>query len=257
MTLSAESPIDLTGKTALVTGGTRGIGLAIAEALGQAGAEVVINGRPGTHADSALTRLQQGGLRTALVTADLLDDAEVAALPDRASAAFGKIDILVNNAGVDPAHSVLETTFETWRQTMRLNLDVPFLLSQALGKGMIERGRGSIVNLSSVLGLTSTRNQCAYVSSKHGLVGMTKAMAVEWGQFGIRVNAIAPGLIETDMSRFVWENPMLLNPMVSRIPMGRIGVVSEIAKVATFLASDAASYINGHTIPVDGGRLAA
>ena len=248
-------PGDLRGKVALVTGGTRGIGKGIALAMAAAGARVIVSGRDRANADAVIGEIAAAGGEAAAVVADLLDDADVDALTPQAIQAFGRLDVLVNNAGIDADNPLLSHPLEDWRRIMRVNLEVPFRLGQAAAAHFIEGGQGVIINVASVLGLVASPEAAAYVPAKHGLVGLTKLMALEWAGKGVRVNAIAPGLIQTDMTRYLWGSDSGAAYVSRRIPARRIGQPRDIGGVAVFLASDAADFIHGETIVVDGGAL--
>lgn len=248
---------DLTGKTALVTGGTRGIGRGIARALGAAGATIIVTGRSVDAASEIVAEIIAAGGKGGALAADLLDDDAVDQLIPRAIEHFGPLDILVNNAGIDADAPALGYDLTDWRRVLRFNLEVPFRLCLNAAEHFIEGGRGgSIINIASVLAFTAIPEGIAYVAAKHGLVGMTKNMAIEWGKHGVRVNAVAPGLIQTDMTSYLWNSDAGPAYVASRIPVGRIGQPRDIGGAVVFLASDAADFIHGETIAVDGGFLA-
>jgi len=255
MTDTAGVP-QLAGKLALVTGGTRGIGRAIAEAMAAAGARVVITGRDDARASEVAGAIAAFGGNAGHIAANLMDDEAVGALIPRVIEDFGALDILVNNAGVDADNLLVNQSLEDWRTIMKVNLEVPFRLGVAAAKCFFDKGAGSIINIASILGYRATLEAGAYVPAKHGLIGLTKQMALEWAGQGVRVNAIAPGLIKTDMTNAIWSNPAGEDYVRRRIPAGRIGLPEDIAGLAVFLASDAASFIHGETILVDGGALA-
>jgi NAD(P)-dependent dehydrogenase (short-subunit alcohol dehydrogenase family) len=245
----------LAGKLALITGSTRGIGRGIAEAMCEAGAHVIVNGRDDAKAGAVATELQQVGGRAGHIGADLEDDEAIDSLIPKVEAQFGKLDILVNNAGIDKDNLLVNHPLEDWRRITKFNLEVPYRLGKAAAPHFLEKGKGVIINISSVYGLVAGREAGAYVPSKHGLIGLTRLMALEWAADGIRVNCIAPGLIQTDMTRYIWDNPQGQAYVKSRIPAKRIGQARDIGGVAVFLASDAADFIHGETIVVDGGSL--
>lgn len=245
----------LSGKLALVTGGTRGIGRAIAQAMMAAGAHVIITGRSDAKAKIVSDELAALGGKASHIGADLADDEAVGQLIPRVAASFGKLDILVNNAGVDADNPLVKLRLEDWRMVMKVNLEVPFRLGVAAASHFFEKGSGVIINIASILGYKATREAGAYVPAKHGLIGLTKQMALEWAGQGIRVNAIAPGLIKTDMTTPMWSTPAGDAYVRNKISAHRIGQPQDIAGLAVFLASDAASFIHGETIVVDGGTL--
>jgi NAD(P)-dependent dehydrogenase (short-subunit alcohol dehydrogenase family) len=246
----------LGGKIALVTGATRGIGTGIAECMAEAGAHVIVSGRDPAVAEAVAKELRDAGGLASPFAADLADDAQVGALIPNVLERHGGLDILVNNAGIDDEQLALNYPLEVWREIIQINLEVPFRLCQAVAPHFINKGAGVIINISSVYGLVGAATECAYTAAKHGLTGLTKVLALEWSSKGIRVNAIAPGLIQTDMTKVVWEGDCAANAIRKFIPQGRIGQPRDIGGAAVFLASDAASFIQGETLAVDGGFVA-
>jgi NAD(P)-dependent dehydrogenase (short-subunit alcohol dehydrogenase family) len=247
----------LSGKIALVTGATRGIGKGIAECMAEAGAHVIVSGRDPEVAEAVAKELRDAGGLVSAHTADLADEAQVGALIPRVLEQHGGLDILVNNAGIDEERPALDYPLDSWRRIIQLNLEVPFRLSQAAAPHFLAKGAGVIINISSVFGLVGAATECAYASAKHGLTGLTKVLALEWSSKGIRVNAIAPGLIQTDMTRSIWQADNAARAIKKFIPQGRIGLPRDIGGAAVFLASDAASFIQGETLAVDGGVVAS
>jgi NAD(P)-dependent dehydrogenase (short-subunit alcohol dehydrogenase family) len=241
----------LAGKTAVVTGSTKGIGLGIARAYVREGARVVVNSR--TEADCAALARELGPTVVPLA-ADLTRADDVRRLAREAEAALGAVDILVNNAGktvVAPTESLAEADY---RYGLELNLTSIFLLTQALVGGMLARGRGAIIHVSSITGRMPFPQRLAYCVPKAGLDMMTKVMAIEWAARGVRVNAIAPGYVETEMIRDLSDRGLLdTERLVRRTPMGRLGTADEMGEIAVFLASDAAAYVTGEILTVDGG----
>lgn len=255
-TVSKKSfPPILDGRLALVTGSTRGIGRGIAQALAEAGVHVIVSGRDSGKAKAVADELRAGGLKAGFLGADLADDAAVDNLIPEFVSAFGSPDILVNNAGIDADNPLISHPLEDWRRIMRMNVEVPFRLSVAAAPHFFEKGRGVIINVSSILGFVATPEAAAYVPAKHALVGLTKQMALEWAGKGVRVNGIAPGLIQTDMTASLWKGEGAASYVSHRIPAGRIGQATDIGGVAVFLASPAADFIHGETIIVDGGTV--
>lgn len=246
----------LNAPLALVTGGTRGIGSGIALALAAAGARVVITGRDARLAQEVVAQIEHAGGQAGYLVADLLEEEAVDTLIDRVNERFGAIEILVNNAGIDADNPAIGHPLKDWQRVLRLNLEVPFRLCQAAAHGMLEREQGVIINVSSVLGLVGAQEVASYAASKHGLIGLTRVLAIEWAARGIRVNAIAPGLIQTDMTAPMWNHPGADEYIRRSIPAGRIGKPADIGGVAVFLASEAAAFIHGEVIAVDGGFLA-
>jgi NAD(P)-dependent dehydrogenase (short-subunit alcohol dehydrogenase family) len=247
---------DLGGKTALVTGATRGIGKAIALALASAGAKVIISGRDEKNARAVVSDIAKSGGTAGYIVADLFDDDAVGSLIATVVAQFGTLDILVNNAGIDADAPAIDYDLEKWRRVLRFNLEVPFRLCQQAAQHFVQHRGGSIINITSVLGHVAVPEGCSYVAAKHGLIGLTKTLAIEWGRHGVRVNAIAPGLIQTDMTSYTWNSAAGAAYVEHRIPVGRIGQPRDIGGAVVFLASDAADFIHGETIAIDGGFLA-
>lgn len=248
---------DLTGRKALVTGGATGIGEGIALALAAAGADVALTYR--SHApEDTLAKIEAVGRKGAAVKADFvgMDEAAAAEVVSFASDALGGLDILVNNAGIIHREDSAEMPLDDWRRVLSVNLDSVWLLSQAAGKQMLSQGSGKIVIVSSVLGSQGGLRVPAYASSKHAVLGLTKALCNEWAPQGINVNAIAPGYTATDNTQALRDDPDRSKALLERIPAGRFAEPSEIAGAAVFLASDAAAYCHGSVVTVDGGWLA-
>lgn len=245
-----STTIDLSGKVAFVTGGTRGIGHAIATALHAAGARVAISGRDAATAASVAAAIGAG---TAGVGCDVADQAQVEAAFAAAEQALGPVDILVNNAGLTRDNLMLRLTPEDWDAVLDANLKGAFLCTKAVLKGMMKRRSGRIINVSSVVGLTGNKGQANYAASKAGLIGFTKSVAKEYASRGILVNCIAPGFIETDMTGGLPEDAR--KALLEEIALGRLGSTGDIAGAALFLASDLAAYITGQVLVVDGGMV--
>ncbi len=251
--------MSLSGKAAIVTGGASGIGYAIAEHFLGKGARVAIADIDQDRGDKAVRELSKLG-EIRFVRADVGNRADVDALLAAAIDAFGAIDILVNNAGIVHAADFLDISEEDFDRVLRVNLKGSFLTGQAVARHMVERVKaggkpGAIVNMSSVNAVFAIANQVPYSVSKGGINQLTKVMALGLAPHGIRVNAIGPGSIMTEMLASVNADPAAKNRILSRTPLGRIGEPAEIASIAAFLASDGASYITGQTIYADGGRL--
>ena len=242
--------IDLTGRTALVTGSTRGIGRAIAETLAGAGARVAVVGRDLARAQEAATALGHGAQGFA---ADVGDPASITALVEAVEAAFGQIDILVNNAGLTRDNVLFRIKDDDWDTVLDANLRGAFLLIRATARGMMKRRWGRVINIASIVGITGNKGQANYAASKAGLIGLTKTVAKELGSRNILVNAIAPGFIETDMTAAM--TPEARTALSGQIPLERLGSPKDIAAMAAFLASDHASYVTGQVLVVDGGMV--
>ena len=241
----------LDGKVAIVTGASSGLGVAFAQALAEAGADVVLGARRVDRLEATAQLVRDAGRRVLAVATDVADPAQCQALVDAAMAEFGHVDILVNNAGIGTAVPATRETPEQFRQVIDVNLNGCYWMAQACGRVM-EPG-SSIINISSVLGLTTAGlPQAAYAASKAGLIGLTRDLANQWtGRKGIRVNAIAPGFFASEMTE--QYPPGYLDAMAPRIPAGRKGDPRELAATVVFLASPAGGYITGQTLPVDGG----
>ncbi len=249
------SRFSLEGKVALVTGGSRGIGRAIALAFADAGADVAISSRKLPDLEAVAEELKQKGVRNIAVASHIAKGEESKALVDRVKREWGKIDILVNNAGTNPyAGPLLEAEEWAWDATMNVNLKGPFLLSQLVAGVMKEQGGGSIINTASIMGIAPSELGF-YSVTKAGLIMLTRVLAKEWGQHKIRVNAIAPGVVKTRLSEALWKDPVKSEAAAKSKALGYIGVPEDIAGAALFLASDASSYITGEVIVVDGGEL--
>lgn len=249
--------IDLKGKTAIITGAASGIGRATARALATSGAAVTINYRR-NEKDAELLRkeITSSGGRAIAVQADVTITADVEALVKRVTEEFGPVDILVNNAGsLIERLRILDLTEERWDEVMDLNLKSAFLCCKAVVPSMIERKTGAIINLSSIAGRTGgALGSIHYSTAKGGLITFTKGLAKELAPFGIRVNAVSPGVIDTPYHE-QFSSPEMMKSYVNGIPMGRVGTAEEVAKVIAFLASDAASYLAGETIEINGGMF--
>jgi 3-oxoacyl-[acyl-carrier protein] reductase len=242
--------IDLTGKTALVTGSTRGIGRAVAQALADSGARVAIVGRDKSKADAVAAEI---GKESVGFAADVSDSAQVTALIGDVEKAFGGIDILVNNAGLTRDNLVMRLKDEDWDAVLDANLRGAFVAIRAASRGMMKKRAGRIINMASVVGLNGNKGQANYAASKAGLIALTKSVAKELGSRNILVNAIAPGFIETEMTAAM--TPEARGALTGLIPLERLGKTEDIAAAVVFLASDYASYITGQVLVVDGGMV--
>jgi 3-oxoacyl-[acyl-carrier protein] reductase len=242
--------IDLTGRTALVTGSTRGIGRGIAQSLAEAGARVAIVGRDQERAAAVAVEIGGGAQG---FSADVGDPASVVALVEAVEAAFGQIDILVNNAGLTRDNILFRIKDDDWDMVLDANLRGAFVAIRASARGMMKRRWGRIINIASIVGITGNKGQANYAASKAGLIGLTKSVAKELASRNILANAVAPGFIETDMTAAM--TPEARTELGSQIPLGRLGTPGDIAGVCAFLASEHASYITGQLFVVDGGLV--
>lgn len=247
---------DLTGKVAIVTGGSRGIGEAIAMAFAEFGAKVVLSSRKLEGLNAVKEKIEAAGGEAICIPAHMGKLDSLKSVVDGAMEAYGTIDILVNNAATNPVFGPLMQSNEgAWDKIMDVNLKGIFFLTMMVGKIMLEKGKGSIINISSEAAVKPTPMLGMYSISKAGLDMVTKAFALEWGSQGIRVNGIAPGLVKTHFSQALWASEEILQIATGRTPLGRMAQPEEMAGLAVYLASDAASYITGVTILADGGGL--
>lgn len=255
---SISQLFDLSGRVAIVTGGSRGLGEEMAEGLAEAGASLVLCARREQWLAPAIESFHARGFTVEGMACDVAVADQVNAVVDQAMARFGRIDILVNNAGISWAAEPQDMPADKWQKVIDTNLTGTFLFSQAVGKVMLQQQRGSIINIASIAGMigsVSTSHWAGYAASKAGIIGLTRELAATWGRENIRVNAIAPGYFHSRLA-----DPAIVHaePQIKATsPMPRVGNAGELKGVAVFLASDAASYITGHTIIVDGGRTIA
>jgi 2-deoxy-D-gluconate 3-dehydrogenase len=246
----------LAGKRSMVTGASRGLGRAMAQALAEAGADVVCasSRRSGTEETAAAVRAH--GREAWQVEGDLSDRDAVLAMAEEAEALAGGVDILVNNGGTIRRHPAVDFPLEDWDVVLRTNLDSVWVLSQRLGRGMVERGSGKIINIASLLSFSGGITVPAYTPSKHAVAGLTRALANEWARHGVQINAIAPGYFRTDNTQRLQDDATRSQEISARIPAARWGEPEDLTGPVVFLASPASDYINGHVLVVDGGWMA-
>ncbi len=254
MTRHVQELFDLTGKTAIVTGGSRGIGKEMAEGLAEAGANLIVCARRAEWLEETVDQFRGRGFNVHGVICDVAKPDDVDAVVLAAVEKFGTVDVLINNAGISWGAMPEDMALDKWRQVLDVNLTGCFLFAQAVGREMLKRQTGSIINIASIAGITSSANgpfYAGYAASKAGLIGLTRELAASWGRKGIRVNAIAPGFFHSRLADAVidlYERSIQENNVIPRV-----GSEGELKGVAVFLASDASSYITGQTIAVDGG----
>ena len=250
-----STAFDLSGQVAVITGGASGIGLESARALGQCGAAIeLVDFNAATLAAAAET-LGKDGVKVGISVVDVTDPKQVNAAAKRIFERAGRVDTLLNSAGIAQLHSAIEISDEDWRRVMDVNVNGTFWCCRAFGARMIEAGGGSVVNMGSMSGTIINRPQFAssYMASKGAIHQLTKALAVEWAQSGVRVNALAPGYVATEMTLAMRARPELFNTWLDMTPMGRLAEPQEIASLVVFLASAASSYMTGSIVAVDGG----
>ena len=251
------SLLDLGGKTAVVIGGTSGIGRAIAHGLAEAGADVVPTSRRIEQVNLAANEIEERGRRTLRVSSDVSDRASLENVLNEAIKAFGKVDILVNCAGRTKRGPTVDFLEQEWNAIIETNLNGTLRACQVFGRHMVERGYGRIINIASLSTFVALLEVAAYSASKAAVASLTKSLALEWSPHGVNVNAIAPGVFETDLNRQLLNNTPRGSEFKMRTPMKRFGDVKELAGAAVFLASDAASFVTGEVLVVDGGFLAS
>jgi len=253
----ALKEFDLSGKVALVTGGGRGLGEHIALALAEAGADVALAGRNLPNLRRVANRVQEMGRKALAVKADVRREREVSRMVERVQRRFGRIDILVNNAGIIHRGPSLEVPLKTWQDVLDTNLTGPFLCMRACQPIMARQGKGAIINLSSVAGLFGRANLASYCATKAAIANLTRALAIEWAPYGIRVNAIAPGQFDTDMGAPLLNDKKALRAFLKTVPLRRVANPKEIGALAVLLAADAGNYMTGTVIVIDGGVTAS
>lgn len=244
---------DLKGKTAIVTGAGRGIGKALALGLAEAGANIAAVARTTADLEQTIAEAREKGVRAYAIQADLTESAAADRIVTETVENLGGLHILVNNAGMNIRSKALDVTEEEWDRVVGLDLKATFFLTQAAGRYMVEQRYGRIVNIASVGGLVALRTGVAYGASKAGVIHMTRVLALEWSRHGVCINTIAPWYFRTPLTEKLLDDPEFVAEVLSRTPMARIGELEDLVGPAIFLASDAAAYISGQTIAVDGG----
>ena len=249
--------LDLTGKTAVVIGGTSGIGRAIALGIADAGANVIATSRRQEQVDAIANEIEKRGVKTARITSDVGERASIENLLSTAIKAFGSVEILVNSAGTTKRAPTLDFSEDDWNRIIETNLTGTLRACQVFGRHMIERGYGRIINIASLSSFVSLMEVAAYSASKAGVASLTKSLAIEWAQHGVCVNAVAPGVFPTPLNQKLLDGSPRGQEFLLRTPMKRFGKVEELAGAAVFLASDSASFVTGEIVCVDGGFLAS
>jgi 2-deoxy-D-gluconate 3-dehydrogenase len=246
---------DLTGRTAIVTGGSKGLGAGMALALAEHGADVAVVSRKVEEGEQVARTIREMGRRSIALAVDVRDVPALSEMAERVKQEFGRIDILINNAGIGITRFALDVTEEDWDAVVDTNLKGVFFCAQAVARVMKEQKYGRIINVASVAGAVGSLAMAPYCASKAGVVNLTRALAKEWARYNITVNAIGPGYIKTAMNEKELSNEKFLSKVLSGVPLNRLGVVEDLAGAVVFLASDASSYITGQTLYIDGGSL--
>jgi gluconate 5-dehydrogenase len=257
MTMDVASLFDLSGRVALVTGSSAGIGFALAQGLGRAGAKVVLNGREPGKLALAGEQLRREGLSVHEMTFDVTDSSAVRPAIERIENKIGPIDILINNAGMQFRAPLEEYPEDAWHALMKTNVDSVFYVGQAVAKCMIPRGRGKIINICSVQSELGRPSIAPYTASKGAVKMLTKGMAIDWGKHGLQVNGLGPGYFKTELNRALVDDKAFSDWLIGRTPSRRWGDLEDLVGAAIFLASDASNFVNGQIIYVDGGVTAS
>lgn len=248
-----KNPFDLTGRRALITGASRGIGFALAQGLAAAGAGVAINGRDRDRLAEAGADLRRDGAAVFEAPFDVTERVEVEAGVAAIDAEFGPLDILINNAGIQRRARLEDVTDDEWRDLMRVQLDAVFIVGQTVARRMIPRGHGRIIDICSAMTALARANVVPYTTAKGAVGNLTKGMCADWAKHGLNINGLAPGYFKTELTAALAEDPEFNAWLEGRTPQGRWGRVEELTGAAVFLASDAASFVNGHVLYIDGG----
>ena len=255
--MTSKSLFDLSGRLALITGSGQGIGLALARGLAEHGASVVLNGRDAGKVANAVTGLRDAGFTAHASAFDVTDFRAVDADVARIEAEIGPIDILINNAGIQFRAPLEDFPEEQWERLFKTNVSGAFHAGKAVARNMIERGKGKIINIGSVQSELARPNIAPYTATKGAIRNLTRGMCTDWAKYGLQINAIAPGYFRTEMNQALVDNQEFSAWLEKRTPAGRWGYVDELIGAAVFLASDASSFVNGHTLYVDGGMTAS
>jgi gluconate 5-dehydrogenase len=255
--VSIAGLFDLSGRIALVTGSSAGIGLALAQGLGRAGATVILNGRRADLVASAAQKLREAGLNAAEMPFDVTDSAAVRSAVEQIEASIGPIAILINNAGMQRRAPLEDYPEETWRELMTVNVDSVFYVGQAVARRMIPRGRGKIINICSVQSELGRPSIAPYTATKGAVKMLTKGMAIDWGKHGLQVNGIGPGYFKTELNQALVDDKAFSDWLIARTPSRRWGELEDLVGAGIFLASDASNFVNGQILYVDGGVTAS
>jgi NAD(P)-dependent dehydrogenase (short-subunit alcohol dehydrogenase family) len=244
---------DLSGKVAIVTGASRGLGQYMARALARAGADLVVTARKKEHTDAFVEEVRGLGRKAAGLSLDVRDEASIRRMAEDAVAAFGHVDVLVNNAGGNIRKPALEFTWDEWNQVLDTNLRGTFFVAQAVARHMVPRRKGRVINIGSVTSVFGYAGIAPYCASRGGVKQLTMSLADEWGKHGVTVNCLAPGWFRTEQNKVLYENPRWVDYLTERIPAHRPGQPHDLDGAVVFLASDASEYVTGQTLLVDGG----